>query len=29
MSGDATYFLGYAGLGLAFGVTYWLLSREN
>ena len=24
---DATYFLGYAGLGLAFGITYWLLSK--
>ena len=24
---DATYFLGYAGLGLAFGITYWLLSE--
>lgn len=25
----AEYFLGYAALGLAFGVTYWLLSREK
>ena len=24
---DATYFLGYAWLGLAFGITYWLLSK--
>lgn len=26
---DALYFLGYSGLGLAFGVTYWLLSRKG
>lgn len=24
---DPLYFLGYSGLGLAFGVTYWLLWR--
>lgn len=24
---DPLYFIGYAGLGLAFGVTYWLLWR--
>ncbi|MEM0950120.1 MAG: phosphate-starvation-inducible PsiE family protein [Pseudomonadota bacterium] len=24
---DSLYFLGYSGLGLAFGVTYWLLWR--
>ncbi|NDR55832.1 phosphate-starvation-inducible PsiE family protein [Aliiruegeria sabulilitoris] len=26
---DAGYFLGYAALGLAFGLTYWLLAREE
>jgi uncharacterized membrane protein (DUF373 family) len=26
---SAGYFLGYAALGLAFGVTYWLLSRNR
>lgn len=25
----AEYFLGYAALGLAFGVTYWLLARKS
>ncbi len=26
---DWTYFAGYAALGLAFGVTYWLVSRTE
>ena len=26
---EASYFLGYAALGLAFGVTYWLISRKK
>jgi uncharacterized membrane protein (DUF373 family) len=26
---DPIYFLAYAALGLAFGATYWLLSRKE
>lgn len=26
---EPAYFYGYAALGMAFGVTYWLISRKN